>query len=96
MTLLEILGPTIVTAVSVIIVQILINAKYQRVQDVKFDSSIKEINTKLDITVKEIKDDISRLEKKQDKHNQLVERVTALERDDVAQWKWIDKFKDKQ
>lgn len=96
MTLLEILGPTIITAVSVIIVQILINAKYQRVQDVKFDSSIKEINTKLDITVKEIKDDISRLEKKQDKHNQLVERVTALEHDDTAQWKWIDKFKDKE
>lgn len=96
MTLLEILGPTIVTAVSVIIVQILINTKYQRVQDVKFDSSIKEINTKLDITIKEIRDDISRLEKKQDKHNQLIERVAALERDDTAQWKWIDKFKDKQ
>lgn len=96
MTLLEILGPTIITAASVIIVQILINSKYQRVQDVKFDSSINEINTKLDITIKEIKDDISRLEKKQDKHNQLVERVTALEHDDAAQWKWIDKFKDKE
>lgn len=96
MTLLEILGPTIITAASVIIVQILINAKYQRVQDVKFDSSINEINTKLDITIKEIKDDISRLEKKQDKHNQLIERVSALEHDDAAQWKWIDEFKDKQ
>ena len=96
MTLLEILGPTIITAASVIIVQILINAKYQRVQDVKFDSSINEINTKLNIKIKEIKDDISRLEKKQDKHNQLVERVTALEYDDAAQWKWIDKFKDKE
>lgn len=38
---------------------------------------------------------IDQLEKKVEKHNQVVERVTALERDEEAQWRWIDEFKDK-
>ena len=37
---------------------------------------------------------IGELEKKVDKHNNLIERVTILEQDDKAQWAWIDKFKE--
>lgn len=37
---------------------------------------------------------IGELEKKMDKHNSLIERVTILEQDDKAQWAWIDKFKE--
>lgn len=39
---------------------------------------------------------IQELEKKVEKHNQLVERVTALEMKDQAQWKWIDLFKEER
>ena len=38
---------------------------------------------------------IEQLEKKVEKHNNLVERVIILEKNDVAQWKWIDEFKTK-
>ena len=31
---------------------------------------------------------------KQDRHNQLIERMTVVEQNDVAQWKWIDQFKE--
>ena len=37
---------------------------------------------------------IEQLEKKQDKHNRLIERVTMLEANDKAQWKYIDQFKE--
>nr|MBQ4455686.1 hypothetical protein [Clostridia bacterium] len=37
---------------------------------------------------------IEQLEKKVEKHNNLVERVTLLEANDKAQWKYIDQFKD--
>lgn len=74
-----------IPALALIIVQLIISAKQQRVQDVKFD-----------MTIKEIKEDIARLERKQDKHNLLIERMTNVERDTAAQWKWIDSFKDKE
>lgn len=73
-----------IPAVALIIVQIIISMKQQRVQDVKFE-----------LTIKEIKDDIKRLEAKQDRHNQLIERVVVLEQNDKAQWKYIDAFKEK-
>ena len=73
-----------IPAVSLIIVQVIISMKQQRVQDVRFE-----------MTIKEIKDDISRLENKQDKHNQLMERVVVLEQSEKAQWKYIDAFKEK-
>ena len=73
-----------IPAVSLIIVQVIISMKQQRVQDVRFE-----------MTIKEIKDDIQRLENKQDKHNQLMERVVILEQNDRAQWKYIDAFKEK-
>ena len=75
----------IIPAVSLIVVQVIISMKQQRVQDVRFD-----------MTIKEIKDDLSRLEKKQDAHNQLLERMVNVERETAAQWKWIDSFKEKQ
>ena len=74
----------IIPAVALIIVQIIISAKQQRVQDVRFD-----------MTIKEIREDIQRLEKKQDRHNELIERVVVLEQNDKAQWKYIDSFKEK-
>lgn len=73
-----------IPALALIIVQLIISAKQQRLQDVKFD-----------MTIKEVKEDIRRLEAKQDKHNNLIERVVILEEKDKAQWKWIDEFKEK-
>lgn len=73
-----------IPALSLIIVQVIISMKQQRVQDVRFE-----------LTIKEIKEDIKRLEAKQDKHNQLIERMTNVERDTEAQWRWIDEFKGK-
>ena len=75
----------IIPAVALIIVQIIISAKQQRVQDVRFE-----------MTIKEIRDDIQRLEKKQDAHNNLLERVVMLEANDKAQWKYIDQFKEER
>ena len=71
-----------IPALALIIVQLIVSAKQQRIQDIKFD-----------MTIKEIKEDIQRLEHKQDKHNQLIERMVNVERDTQAQWKWIDSFK---
>lgn len=73
-----------IPAVSLIIVQIIVSMKQQRVQDVRFE-----------MTVSEIKQDLLRLESKQDKFNNLIERVVILEQNDKAQWKYIDAFKDK-
>ena len=73
-----------IPAISLIIVQLIITMKQQRVQDIRFE-----------MTIKEIKDDIKRLETKQDKHNNLIERVVVLEQNDKAQWKYIDEFKEK-
>ena len=38
---------------------------------------------------------IDQLEKKVEKHNNLVERMTAVEESEKSQWAWIDQFKDK-
>lgn len=38
---------------------------------------------------------IEQLEKKMDKHNNLVERVAVIERDEKTQWKQIDEIKAK-
>lgn len=73
-----------IPAVALIIVQLIVSMKQQRVNDVRFE-----------MTIKEIKDDIKRLEQKQDKHNELIERMTKVELSTEAQWKWIDQFKEK-
>lgn len=38
---------------------------------------------------------IEQLEKKVEKHNNLVERVTQIEADEKAMWAWIDEFKER-
>ena len=58
------------TPIAMIVVQIIVSMKQQRVQDVRFE-----------LTIKEIKDDIARLEKKQDKHNELIERMVKVEKE---------------
>lgn len=72
-----------IPAVGLIIVQIIISMKQQRVQDVRFE-----------MTIADIKRELARIEAKQDAHNQLVERMVNVERDTQAQWKWIDEFKE--
>ena len=74
----------IIPAVALIIVQIIISAKQQRVQDVRYD-----------MTINEIREDIKRLEQKQDKYNNVIERIVRMESSEAAQWRWIDEFKDK-
>lgn len=71
-----------IPAIGLIIVQIIISMKQQRVQDVRFE-----------MTIKNIRGDIQRLEAAQTKHNNLIERVVVLEQNDKAQWRWIDEFK---
>ena len=74
----------IIPAAALIIVQIIISVKQQKVNDVR-----------MGMTIDEIKADIKRLENKQDKHNQLIERMVKVEASDKAQWSWIDEFKEK-
>ena len=38
---------------------------------------------------------IDQLEKKVEKHNNLVERMVSVEQSEQAQWKWIDAFKER-
>lgn len=73
-----------IPALGLIIVQIIISMKQQRVQDVRFE-----------MTIKEIRGDIQRLEKKQDQHNNLIERIVVLEQNDKAQWKRIDEIRER-
>lgn len=58
----------IIPAVALIIVQIIVSMKQQRVQDVRFD-----------MTINEIKSELTRLEKKQDAHNELIQRMALAE-----------------
>ena len=37
---------------------------------------------------------IEQLEKKVEKHNQVVERLAIMEESEKAQWKWIDELKE--
>lgn len=72
----------IIPAAALIIVQLIISITQASNNNIKYD-----------MTIAEIKKDINRLEEKQDKHNQLVERLARVEDSDKAQWKWIDSFK---
>ena len=38
---------------------------------------------------------IEQLEKKVEKHNNLVERMVSIEQSEEAQWRWIDQLKEK-
>lgn len=85
----------IIPAVALIIVQIIISAKQQRVQDVRHEMTMAEIRKEYETSIAEIRKDIDRLETKQDKHNNLIERIVKLESSESAQWSWIDSFKEK-
>lgn len=74
----------IIPAAALIIVQLIISFKQDEVNTVRQDMAISEI-----------KNDIRRLEEKQDKHNQLIERMVKVEASDKAQWKQIDEMKEK-
>ena len=74
----------IIPATALIIVQLIISFKQDRVNTVRQD-----------MVTDAIKADIKRLEEKQDKHNQLIERMVKVESSDKAQWKQIDDLKKK-
>ena len=71
-----------IPAAGLIIVQLIISSKQQRVQDLQTEMMIKEI--KLDIEKKK---------KKQEQHNNLIERIVRLEMKNEAQWRYIDELK---
>ena len=83
MTVLTTILSASISAIALIIVQIIVSMKQQRVQDIRFE-----------MTIKEIRDDIKRLEAKQDKHNNLIERVVRLEQNDEIA-KAIESLKEK-
>lgn len=74
----------IIPAAALIIVQLIISFKQDEVTTVRQDMMIEAV-----------KQDIKRLEEKQDKHNQLIERMVKIEASDKAQWKHIDEMKGK-
>lgn len=71
-----------IPAIALIIVQLIVSSKQQRIQDLKTEMMIKEVKL-----------DIERLEKKQEQHNNLVERIVKLEMKNEAQWRYIDELK---
>ena len=71
-----------IPAAALIIVQLIISSKQQRVQDLKTEMMIKEVKL-----------DIERLQKKQEQHNNLIERIVRLEMKNEAQWRYIDELK---
>lgn len=73
----------IIPAGALIIVQLIVSYRQDKINNIKYDMMIEAI-----------KEDLKRLEAKQDKHNQLIERMTILEQNEKAQWSWIDSFKE--
>lgn len=71
-----------ITAAGLIIVQLIVSSRQQRTQDIKVNAALSEVRK-----------DIQRLEEKQDKHNNLIERTAVLERDMKTAWKRIDENK---
>lgn len=71
-----------IPAIALIIVQLIVSSKQQRIQDLRTEMMIKEV-----------KIDIERLEKKQEQHNNLIERIVKLEMKSEAQWRYIDELK---
>lgn len=71
-----------ITAAGLIVVQLIVSSKQQRAQDIKVDAALAEVRK-----------DIQRLEEKQDKHNNLIERTAVLERDVKTVFKRVDENK---
>lgn len=73
----------LITAGAMVIVQIIISTKQQKVSDVK-----------MEYTIQAIEEHIDRLEKKQDKHNNLIERMVIVERDLKTSFNKMDELKE--
>lgn len=73
----------LITAGAMVVVQIIISTKQQKVSDVK-----------MEYTIQAIEEHIDRLERKQDKHNNLIERMTIVERDLKTSFGKIDEIKE--
>lgn len=71
-----------ITAAGLIVVQLIVSSRQQRAQDIKVDAALSEVRK-----------DIQRLEEKQDKHNNLIERTAVLERDVKTVFKRVDENK---
>ena len=71
-----------ITAAGLIVVQLIVSSKQQSAQDIKVDAALAEVRK-----------DIQRLEEKQDKHNNLIERTAVLERDVKTVFKRVDENK---
>ena len=71
-----------ITAGGLIVVKLIVSSKQQRAQDIKVDAALSEVRK-----------DIQRLEEKQDKHNNLIERTAVLERDVKTVFKRVDENK---
>lgn len=75
----------LITASALIVTQMIISRKQQRIQDIKNEYIIKEIQNNL-----------KRMEAKQDKHNSLIERVTMIEQDQKVISRFLDEMKERQ
>lgn len=73
----------IITAASLIAVQVIISAKQQRLTDLKNE-----------FLLQNVQDHIKRLEEKQDKHNNLIERMAIVERDIKTAFTFISELKE--
>ena len=80
--MLETILTASIPAIALIVVQIIVSSKQQRIQDLRTD-----------MLIKEVKLDIERLEKKQEQNNTLMERIVKLEMKTEAQWRYIDELK---
>lgn len=69
----------LIPAIALIIVQLIVSHKNKSVYEVKQD-----------FIIREIKNDIARLEEKQDKHNSIIERMVKVEMNQKAVWEKID------
>ena len=53
-------------------------------------------NSKTIYRIAELEKEVEKLDKKVEKHNNFLERITILEQSDKSQWKYIDSFKEER
>lgn len=82
-----------VTALATVISQIITARKQAEMTDLKLRHQHELYEQKTDIVIGEIKSEVARLEAKQDKHNQIIERMTIVEQSLHTAWKRIDELK---
>lgn len=82
-----------ITALATVISQIITARKQSEMTDLKLRHQHELYEQRTDIVIGEIKTEVGRLEEKQDKHNQLIERMTIVEQSLNTAWKRIDELK---